>query len=255
VTGQTIETVVLTGANGDIGRALSPALAETYRLRRAVWDLGRPPDAETDWGTPGEDTADDVRRVDVADLDGMIGLTEGANAIVHLAGQRLVDATWDQLRGPNVEGVRNLFEAARVNKVAKVVFASSNHATGHYDDEKDWPIAANTPPRADSLYGVTKALGEVLGRYASDYYGIDVICLRIGWVLERPHNEQALRMWLSHRDLRQLVLGCLASDVRYGIYYGVSANQRCHWDISNARQDLGYAPVDDSEIFAKELGL
>jgi NAD+ dependent glucose-6-phosphate dehydrogenase len=196
-----------------------------------------------------------VHRVNIEDLDAVVGLAAGMDAIVHLAGEREVRATWAALRGPNVEGVHNIFEAARVNGVSKVVFASTNHVTGHYDEEEAWPFSATVPVRPDSLYGVTKAFGEVMGRYASDYYGLNVVCLRIGWVLSRPHNEAALRQWLSPGDLGRLVVGALESDCHYGIYYGVSANQRRHWDISDAKADLGYEPVDDSEVFAAELGM
>jgi hypothetical protein len=43
----------------------------------------------------------------------------------------------------------------------------------------------------------------------------------------------------------QLVEKSLSSDVLFGIYYGISNNKDAFWDISNARADLGYAPVDD----------
>jgi NAD+ dependent glucose-6-phosphate dehydrogenase len=247
---RTRSRVLLTGANGDVGRTLIGALESRYQVRQAVWDLSRPD------GNAGAVVAGpDVHRVNIEDLDAVIGVAEGMAAIVHLAGQREVGASWASLRGPNVEGVHNIFEAARVNGVSKVVFASTNHVTGHYDEEQAWPISVGVPVRPDSLYGVTKAFGEIIGRYASDYYGLDVVCLRIGWVLSQPHNEMALRMWLSPGDLGRLVVGALESECRYGVYYGVSANQRRHWDIADARRDLGYEPIDDSEVFAAELGL
>jgi len=80
-----------------------------------------------------------------------------------------------------------------------------------------------------------------------------MVCLRVGWVLEKPFNEQGLRMWLSPRDLGQLAVRALEAPVRFGIYYGVSDNRRRHWDLENARRELGYAPVDDSERFAAEI--
>ena len=75
------------------------------------------------------------------------------------------------------------------------------------------------------------------------------ICLRIGAVLRDDNpTREALnrRMWLSHRDLIQLVEKSLETNVPFGIYYGVSNNKGVFWDISNARDDLGYAPVDDA---------
>jgi hypothetical protein len=37
----------------------------------------------------------------------------------------------------------------------------------------------------------------------------------------------------------------LSTEVTFGIYYGISDNKDAFWDISNARADLGYQPVDD----------
>jgi hypothetical protein len=59
---------------------------------------------------------------------------------------------------------------------------------------------------------------------------------------EHPQNR---RIWLSHRDLVQLVEKSLTTSVAFGIYYGVSNNRGAFWDISNARADLGFEPVDD----------
>ena len=244
-----MKPVLVTGANGDVGRALIGSLASRYELHLATWRMDRSaPSAALPAGSR-------ITRVDIQDLDALTAAMKGIPAVVHLAGQREFAADWAQLRGPNIDGVYNLFEAARRNDVGKVVFASSNHATGYLDEHRRWPIAGTEPPRPDSLYGVTKAFGEVFGRYASDYYGMSVVCLRLGWVLERPHNEMAMRMWLSHDDLGRLVIGALESTCRYGVYFGVSANRRSHWDLADAERDLGFIPRDDSEQFAAELGL
>jgi hypothetical protein len=55
-------------------------------------------------------------------------------------------------------------------------------------------------------------------------------------------------MWLSHRDLIQLVKKSLSANVVFGIYYGTSNNKGAFWDISNARAELGYAPEDDASL-------
>ena len=45
-------------------------------------------------------------------------------------------------------------------------------------------------------------------------------------------------MWLSPRDLCDLVSSSLRAEVRYGIYYGTSRNTRRLWDLEPAMQDL-----------------
>jgi hypothetical protein len=87
-----------------------------------------------------------------------------------------------------------------------------------------------------------------MARYYSDRWGLSAICLRIGAVLEDDdptRDPQNRRIWLSHRDLVQLVEKSLSTNVDFGIYFGISNNQGAFWDISNARADLGYEPVED----------
>lgn len=225
--------VAITGSSGQVGTLLAPRLT-SFDLR--LLDL-----------VPPSTGRGEYVRVDICDTEAMTEALQGSDAVVHLAGQRRVSASWAELEQPNIVGLVSTFEAAHRAGVGKVVFASSNHVTGMYDREQAWPFGPEVPIRPDSLYGATKAFGEALGRYYSDKFAMSVVCLRFGWVLERPHNEQARWQWLSPDDLARLVSGAILSDVRFGIYYGVSNNTQRHWSVENARRDLGYEPADDSE--------
>jgi nucleoside-diphosphate-sugar epimerase len=133
------------------------------------------------------------------------------------------------------------------------VVCQFNHVTGAYHGfEPDLykytrpgppKISPQDPIRPDSDYGLSKAFGEAVARYYFDSWGIKAICLRIGAVLKNDDptpQSQNRRIWLSHRDLVQLVEKSLFSDVTFGIYYGISNNKDAFWDISNARADLGF---------------
>ncbi len=225
--------VMITGASGDVAARLIPGLRERHDLRLVDIRAGEGID----------------QQFDIRDTDTLVSALDGVDAIVHLAGERTVAASWDRLIGPNVDGMVSVLEAARRAGVSTVIFASTNHVMGMYDKDEQWPIDPAQPVRPDSLYGATKAFGEAVGRYYSDTFGISVLCLRIGWVLDRPHNEQARMMWLSAGDLTRLVECCLAASVRFGIYYAVSNNTMRKWSIANAQRELGYQPVDDSEVY------
>jgi NAD+ dependent glucose-6-phosphate dehydrogenase len=244
--GETLTTkklVLITGSTGDVGSALRPYLQSDYRLRLHYRRR-----------SPGALSADEESvQAEIEDFATVMQMVEGVDAIVHLAGERNAHAAWEEVRGANIDGTFNVFEAARRAGVPKVVFASTNHVMGMYDRDCAWPIHPEQPVRPDGYYGVSKAFGEALARYYADAFGISIICLRIGWVLERPHNETALRMWLSASDLGQLVHLSLETPLRFGVYYGVSNNKRRQWNIENARGQLGYNPVDDSEVFAAEI--
>jgi uronate dehydrogenase len=120
--------------------------------------------------------------------------------------------------------------------------------------EKEGGVATpESPIRPDSLYGVSKAFGEALGRYLSDRHGLSVICLRIGNFSHPDHLPEdrpprALRRTISPRDLAQLVRLSLETDLRFGIFYGVSGWEGAPWDITNARKLLGYAPEDGGAV-------
>jgi NAD+ dependent glucose-6-phosphate dehydrogenase len=232
--------VLITGAAGQIGTAIRPFLRAHYRLvlhdRRPVDDL------------VGDEQA---VQADITDLAAMEALAQGVDAVVHLAGDRRVHAPWEAVRDANIIGLYNVFEAARRAGARKVVYASTNHVMGMYDRDEAWPIHPDQPIRPDSLYGVSKAFGEALARFYADEYGMSMICLRIGWFLDAPDptNEAQLRMWISPRDMAQLVWRSLEAEALFGVYYGVSNNDRVQWDFDNARRELGYTPQDNSEEY------
>ena len=181
----------------------------------------------------------------------MAAAVAGVDAVVHLAGDPEVSATWESVLEKNIQGVYCTYEACKNAGVKRVVFASTNHVTGFYEQEGMY-TTPEMPVRPDSLYGASKAFGESLGRYYVDRYGLEVVCLRIGSfqpdsaVVER-RSDRILSTWLSHRDCVHLVQRSIEADVRYGIYYGISGNTRAYWDLQNARQELGYTPQDNSE--------
>lgn len=232
--------ILITGASSQVGAAIRPHLREDYDLRLHYNTHPIEP------LFPGEEQV----QGDITDLSAMRSIMDGIDAIVHLAGQARSKATWDQVRGPNIDGAYNVFEAARLGGIRKIVFASTNRVTGMYDIAGEWPIGPEHAVRPDSYYGVTKVFGEALARFYVDRFEMSIICLRIGWVLEQPHNEKALRQWLSPRDCAQLVRLSLETEQKFGVYFGASDNTRLKWDIRNARHELGYKPQDNSEIFA-----
>lgn len=228
-------TVLLTGAAGRIGTALRERLPDLgWTLR--CFDRAAVPD-----GIVG----------DLSSPSDLNGAMDGVSAVVHLAGVP-TEAPWPQLREANVDGLVQVFEAARRAGVARMIYASSNHATGFTPVIADLP--ADAPPRPDTLYGVTKAFGEALGRYYADRYGMRVACLRIGTFCDRPQDLRTLATWLSPDDCARLVDACLRScDLTYSIVWGISANTRRAWNLDSAGA-LGYRPLDDAEDYADSLG-
>jgi uronate dehydrogenase len=232
--------LLITGAAGAIGSCLRDGLRS--RVDQLVLTDVRPLEA-----IAGERFV----QADLVDRDAMRSVAQGVDAVIHLGGIPN-EASFDELLGPNLIGTFNVFEAARLNRVGRVVFASSNHATGFYPVEQR--LGGGEPPRPDTLYGVTKAYGEALGHLYADKFGLDVVCIRIGGFLERPRQVRDLSTWLSPGDAVRLFAACLSAPaVGFRVVYGASANTRLRWDLSPARE-LGYEPQDDAERYADEVG-
>jgi uronate dehydrogenase len=237
-----MQKVLITGAAGRIGRTLRAGLKDRCDLR--LMDRKPIDDAEVD----------DVHVGDVADVEWMAAVCQGVDAVVHLAGDPSTGAPWESVLEVNIKGTYGAYEGARRAGAQRLVFASSNHATGFYEQEGVY-TTPEMPVRPDSLYGVSKSFGEDLARFYVDQYGMKAYCLRIGSfqpdsAVENRQSDRILSTWLSYRDTVQLVWRCLqVESVDFGIYYGISGNERAYWDTENARRDLGYAPEDDAERF------
>lgn len=234
--------LAITGGAGRIGTSLRPLLRANYRLRLVdIKPLAEAP-------VEGEEAI----QADVSDLASMEQTLSGADAVLHLAGNPSTAATWEEVKGANIEGTYAVFEAARRQGARKVVLATTNHVMGMYALEQAWPIGTDQPIRPDSYYGVSKAFGEALARYYAEAFDMSMICLRIGWFVARPHISSGLGLWISPRDMAQLVTLSLETPRKFGLYNGTSNNNAAQWDLESARLELGYAPQDNSAVFADQ---
>jgi uronate dehydrogenase len=230
--------VLITGACGSIGTVLRPALREGLEELR-LSDLREPE------GLVAPETS---AIADLTDFDAVQRAVDGVDAVIHL-GAVPNEAAFEVIAGPNLHGVYHVFEACRRADVQRIVFASSNHASGMYP--VGVPLDGSQRARPDGLYGASKAYGEALGSMYVDRFGLSVVCLRIGSFQPRPRETRELSTWLSHADAIRLVRASLtADDVGFAIVYGASANTRRWWPPDTS---VGFVPQDDAEIYAGEL--
>jgi len=234
--------VLLTGAGGRVGRAILRGIGDAHEWRL----LDREPlRAEQ---LPASVSAADRYVADVTDRDAVREAVEGCGAVVHLAGDPRRDAPWDSVRRNNIHGTQVIMEASAGAGVERFVFASSNHAVGGYETDDRTPglyrpggdlrLDGTELPRPANLYGVSKATGELLGRYYHDEHGLSVVCVRIGNLARGhppPGYERGHSMWLSWRDCAHLFDRCLRAEYGFEIVYGVSDNGRRFCSLERAR--------------------
>ncbi|MGI8687956.1 MAG: NAD-dependent epimerase/dehydratase family protein, partial [Thermomicrobiales bacterium] len=213
------------------------------------------------------------------------------DAIVHLAFNRSPDAAMSgthratrltpgsayEAERANVDMAYRVFQLALEENVRRVVVASSNHAADWYEHlihaGKMDVVTPDTYPKSDNWYGWAKASYEHLGFvFATGTLGrkVENVHLRIGAPREINADQFAddpkgykrdLGAYLSARDLQQLTIKSIETEhiedahgIPWQVFYGISGNTRAFWSLVNARQVIGYAPEDDSEVlFASDI--
>ena len=232
--------IVLTGAAGRLGSYLREPLSKMATSLVST-------DLQEDVGKlyPGET----FMSADLGDLEAMKKVIEGADVVVHF-GAIGDEAPFDDILHSNIIGAYNVWEAARLHGVKRVVYASSIHAVGMYPKNEN--VGVNVPHRPDSYYGLAKCFAEDLGRLYFEKCGIESVHLRI-YSCASVNSSRSLGAWLSYDDLIQLVTKSIDSPVTgFAIAYGVSNNDRSPIDNSSARF-LGYKPKDNAEQYAEEV--
>lgn len=149
----TTDRVLITGAAGAIGTALRNGLRADWRHLRLtdVKPIASP--------MPNEECI----IADISDRAAIEHMMDGVSAVAHLAGVG-GDYTLEDLWRVNARGVFDVFEAARLAGVQRIVFASSNHAHGCYPIEE--PVSPALPlgltvSMAPSRRGARRCCGAI----------------------------------------------------------------------------------------------
>jgi uronate dehydrogenase len=229
--------IAITGGAGKVGTALRQVMSARFAAVRII-DIVEPTAL-----LPNETFV----AADMSDLNQLTPALADLDGIIHLAGLNN-ERPLEQMLHVNVLGASNLYEAARLNGIGRVVFGSSNHVMGFY--RRVQQVGPYDQMRPDSLYGLSKCWAELAGGLYFDKAGIRTLSIRIGNAQERPTSPRSLEIWISPRDLAQLCLiGLTHPDIDCTIVYGVSAGGGSWYDNSEAVR-LGYIPADRIADFA-----
>ncbi|GAB2509423.1 NAD-dependent epimerase/dehydratase family protein [Paramicrobacterium agarici] len=160
-------TVLVTGASGLLGRAAATLLRDTGNDVRTLQRRPSGLDGVDDSLGSVTDTADVARAV------------EGVDAIVHLAAKVSLAGDRSEFRRVNVEGTRNLLDAAERAGASRFVQVSSPSVAHVGDSLAGVGAEPADPDRARGDYPRTKAEGELL---ALDRSSADLAVVAV-----RPH--------------------------------------------------------------------
>jgi UDP-glucose 4-epimerase len=149
-------TVAVTGPTGEIGRAVLGALERSSGVRNVLGMARRPFDPVAHgWKKVS------YRQGDVLDPAAVAELVANTDVVVHLA--FLIVGGPCETRAVNLEGSRNVFQAAVSAEAKRLVYTSSVAAYGFHGDNPQ-PLTEEAPARgtASHYYSAQKAEVEMM---------------------------------------------------------------------------------------------
>ena len=211
--------VLVTGAGGNLGRVLAPALAEAGH-EPVLMDF-------REIETPYEAVQGDAR--DRADV---LGAVRGADAVVHAAalhGVHLAQYSRDDFWDLNVTGTHNVYSAALECGVGKVLLCSTMGIYGgDVRGAGDPPvITEDLPLDPADVYGFSKKLCEEIAAFHARRHGVRTIAYRLGMFVPETFVRYGFRLLkggVDDRDVAQaFLLGLEDSTITFDAFNVMAA--------------------------------
>ena len=156
-------TVAVTGPTGEMGQAVVSALERSREVGEIRGMARRPFDPrERGWKKVV------YRRGDVLERRKVTRLVEGADVVIHLA--FIIMGSARSSRRVNLDGSRNVFEAAAAAGAKRLIYASSVAAYGFHKDNPQ-PLTEDVPARGTSAHYYSAQKAEVEALLADALYG------------------------------------------------------------------------------------
>lgn len=198
------ETILITGANGQIGTVLAAKLREFFGENQVI---------SSDIRTPQEPTGR-FEIIDVQDKTrfAQVVRDQSVTQIYHLAailsarGEADPRGTWNI----NMDGLFNVLDVAREMGIRKVFFPSSIAVFGPETPRTNTP--QHTVMMPTTVYGISKVAGEHWANYYYHKYGVDVRSLRypgiIGYQSLPGGGTTDYAVEIYHRAVKGEIFSC-----------------------------------------------
>jgi nucleoside-diphosphate-sugar epimerase len=229
--------ILVTGAAGQIGSVLSKRLIEIYGIDNVIQtDIRVPEGGEGIW-----------KVLDITNLEryGQLIDKYQITNIYHLAallsasGEKNPQFTWNI----NLTSYLSLLELLRTKKIESLFYPSTIAAFGENTPQVNTPQFTVMEPT--TMYGITKATGELLNQYYFNKYNIDIRSVRypgiIGWQSKPGGGTTDYAVDIYYAAKKKELFNCfLGQDTTLPMMYMD--------DAINATIDLMHAPIESIKI-------
>ena len=166
---------VVTGGAGFIGSSLVRAILDSGEARVTVIDnllTGHEKNLTEVAGSV------DLLKVDIRDYEAVRQALQGSDTVFHLAA---IPSVPRSIKDPvpshecNIDGTFNVFQAAKLSGVRRVVYAASSSA---YGDTEVLPKEESMTPRPKSPYALQKLVGEYYANIFNSCFELETVALR-----------------------------------------------------------------------------
>lgn len=246
-----IKKVLILGATGRVGPGLIEEYFKEYCNHYELL-IGIHKKSREDFGLK-------TRKYDLGNINKLKRAFKGIDVVVHFAANSNSEADFKDILKPNIIGAYNVFEAARISGVKRIVFASSVHAIrGYKIGEK---VRHNYVPKPTGFYGASKVFGESLCYIYSSDYNMSCLAIRIGAYISDDRKKvvcltrENFDYIISQRDMTQLVHKCIMAPdkLKFAILAGISNNHNKYMDLEYTKKTVGYKPEDDVYKMCNEI--
>ncbi len=212
--------ILVTGAAGQIGSELVPALRDNYGGDTVIAGWNKTPLSEDILET-GPNVV-----LDVTDFNALEKIVRDfkIDTIFHMSS--ILSATAETIRTTahhvNINGTFNILECAYMNSLEKVILPSSIAAFGDKTPRNKTPN--DTIQNPDTVYGISKVFGELMGNYYHSKLGLDVRGIRlpgiISWKTEPTAGTTDYAVAMFYEAIRKNSYECyLAPDTDLPMMY------------------------------------
>ena len=215
-----MKKILVTGAAGQIGSELVPALRERHGNENVIAAGHRTPLSNDVQKFGPSITLDVANHAEVMSAVGDLGV----GTIYHMSSilSALAESNRQTAHAVNINGAYNVLEAAVAHGVEQVIIPSSIAAFGPDTPQDSTPN--ETVQRPNTLYGISKVFGEHLGNYYQEKLGLDVRGLRlpgiISWKTEPTAGTTDYAVAIFYGAIRERRYTCyLGPETRLPMMY------------------------------------